>query len=94
MANTNIRRTTSILIKVTSQEKEEIAKNAASFGGSISEFIRHQSLHPNDGSANGAQTQAIVRELCCLHELIKNSNDSQLRNKLEEWSENIWQFIR
>ena len=82
-----------ILIKVTPQEKEQIVKNADAFGGSVSEFIRHQSLSPDESSAKGAKKQAIARELCRLCELIKNPNANQLRRNLEEWSENIWQFI-
>ena len=82
-----------ILIKVTPQEKEQIVKNADAFGGSVSEFIRHQSLSPDEGTPNGAKKQAIARELCRLSGLIKNPNANQLRRNLEEWSENIWQFI-
>ena len=88
------KRDISILIKVTPQEKEQIVKNADAFGGSVSEFIRHQSLSPDESSAKGAKKQDMVRELCRLCELIKNPNANQLRHNLEEWSENIWQFIK
>ena len=90
MNQTNTKRNTSILIKVTSQEKAQIAKNASAFGGSVSEFIRHQSLSPDEGSLDGAKMQIVVRELCRFSELIKNSDADQLRRNLEEWSENIW----
>ena len=90
MNQTIEKRDTSILIKVTPQEKEQIAKNAEAFGGSTSEFVRHQSLYPDEGSANGAKMQAIARELCRFSELIKNSDVDQLRRNLKEWSENIW----
>ena len=83
-----------ILIKVTPQEKEQITKNAEAFGGGVSEFIRHQSLSPDEGSLDGAKMQIVVRELCRFSELIKNSDVDQLRRYLEEWSENIWQSIK
>ena len=94
MNHTNEKRDTPILIKVTHQEKDQIAKNAIAFGGSVSDFIRHQSLSPDEGSTAGAKLQAIARELCRLCELIKNPNTDQLRRNLEEWSASIWQFIK
>ena len=94
MINVSGTRNIPITIRVTAQEKEKIAKDANAFGGSVSDFIRHQSLSPDKGSTNGAKMQAIARELCRLCELIKNPNTDQLRRNLEEWSESIWQFIK
>ena len=94
MNHTNEKRDTPILIKVTPQEKDQITKNASAFGGSVSNFIRHQSLHPDKGSAAGAKMQTIARELCRLCELIKNPNENQLRRNLEEWRASIWQFMK
>lgn len=93
MDHITAKRNTSILLKVTQQEKEQIAKNAAAFGGSISEFIRHQTLHPDIGPTNGAQMQAIARELCYLSEAVNKINDAELRHNLEERIKNIWQPI-
>lgn len=73
MEHKNAKRDISILLKVTPQEKEQIVKNADAFGGSLSEFIRHQSLHPDGDSTNGAQMQAIARELCRLSEDVKKN---------------------
>ena len=94
MTNNNVKRNIPITIRVTAQEKEKITKNANNFGGNISEFLRHQSLFPDEGSTDGAKMQAIARELCRLCELIKNPNSNQLRSKIKEWSENIWQFLK
>lgn len=88
------KRNTSILVKITQQEKEQIEKNAAAFVGNVSDFILHQSLSPDEGSTAGAKLQAIARELCRLCEITKNPNADQLRCDLEEWSESIWQFMK
>ena len=93
MEHKNAKRDISILLKVTPQEKEQIVKNADAFGGSLSEFIRHQSLHPDGDSTNGAQMQAIARELCYLSEAVNKINDAELRHNLEERIKNIWQPI-
>lgn len=94
MNPTSEKRDTSILIKVTPQEKEQIAKNAEAFGGNVSEFVRHRSLSLDEGSPNGAKKQAVVRELCRLSELTKISDADQLRRNLEEWSKNLWLFMK
>lgn len=94
MDHITAKRSTSILLKITPQEKEQIVKNAAAFGGSISEFIRHQTLHPDIGPTNGAQMQAIARELCHLSEDVKKISDAEPRHNLEERIKNIWLFIK
>lgn len=94
MKHTSEKRDSTILIKVTRHEKDQIIENANTFGGSVSDFIRHQSLYPDEGSAAGAKMQAIARELCRLCELLKNSDADQLRRNLEEWSDGIWQFMK
>lgn len=94
MSDKTAKRNTSILLKITPQEKEQIAKNADAFGGSVSEFIRHQTLHPDIGPTNGAQMQAIARELCYLSEDINKISDAELRHNLEERIKNIWLFIK
>ena len=83
-----------ITIRVTAQEKEQITENANAFGGSVSEFIRHQSLFPDEGSANDAKMQAIARELCRLCKLIKNPDTIQLRRNIEDWSGEICQYMK
>lgn len=94
MNHASEKRDASILIKVTPQEKDQIAKNADAFGGSVSDYIRHRSLSPDQGSVNNAKMQAVMRELCRLRELIKNPDHNQLHRNLEEWSENIWLYMK
>lgn len=94
MINMSGTRNIPITIRVTAQEKEQITKNADAFGGNVSEFIRHQLLFPDEGSANDAKMQAITREFCRLCELIKNPNAIQLRRNLEDWSGEIWQYMK
>lgn len=94
MDHINGKRGSSILIKVTPQEKKQIAQNADAFGESLSEFIRHQSLHPDTGPTNGAQRQAIACELCRLSEDARKISDAELRHNFEKRIKNIWHSIK
>lgn len=86
------KRDTSILVKVSETEKSQIVKNAAEFGGSISEFARHQMLHgePSDGR----QLQAIASEFCRLAQLINKIESRELREAFVQGEKRIWQSIK
>lgn len=88
------KRDTSILIKLTPQEKEHITQNARAYGATVSEFARSQLLHPAGSALSGAPMQTVVCELCRLLEGIKEVNDTELRHNLEERVENIWHSIK
>lgn len=94
MDNTNAKRDSTILIRVTQQEKDQISKNAEAYGGAVSEFAREQLLHPDSNSTSGAQMQAIARELCRLSEDIRKIDNPELRHNLEERIKAIWPYIK
>lgn len=82
-----------IQLKVSLDEKNQIQYYAQQYGGTLSQYIRHQLLELDD-APNGIDKQNLIRTLCGHARLIEQIEDPQLRGQLENLEAQLWQLIK
>ncbi len=82
-----------VQLKVTSHEKNQIHSHAQKYGGTLSQYIKHQLLKPNDQPI-GIDKQNFVRILCGHARLIGQIENMELRSQLEDIEVQLWRLIK
>lgn len=93
MAKECHKKSKSILIKVSKEEKDAFTQKATEYGGTLSDLIRNRILNATIDS-NGKQMQDIACLLCQLAGITNQVSDTQLRKKFIEVEEQLWQLIK
>ena len=87
-------KTETLHTRVSTSKREEIEKQAASQGYSVSEYMRNAALHNFSNLAQQTNEQIIFAKLCELTELISQIHDCSLRRKFNDWRHRTWQSIK
>ena len=88
-----IKQSETLLLKVTSEEKEIIKRNANANGTSVSEFIRERVLHLEQ-VPSGHNSQLMVLSLTRLAELTNRLTDPNLRKAFVKEEVQLWQLTK